>query len=68
MVWGQRGEATNTPYAYFDTTKTYYLNHMEPEEIARQNVLKTGMQIREICKDKELLDFFRSCVEQTKDE
>ena len=35
MVWGQRGEATNTPYAYFDTTKTYYLNHMEPEEILR---------------------------------
>ncbi len=35
MVWGQRGEATNTPYAYFDTTKSYYLNHMEPEEILR---------------------------------
>ena len=35
MVWGQRGAATNTPYAYFDTTKTYYLNHMEPAEILR---------------------------------
>ncbi len=35
MVWGQRGEATNTPYAYLDTTKGYYLNHMEPEEILR---------------------------------
>lgn len=44
------------------------LNGMEPEEIAQQNVIKTSMQIRDICKDKELLDFFRSCAEQTKDE
>ena len=35
MVWGQKGAATNTPYAYFDTTKTYYLNHVDPEEILR---------------------------------
>ena len=41
------------------------LNGMEPEEIAQQNVIKTSMQIRDICKDKELLDFFKSCVEQT---
>lgn len=44
------------------------LNGMEPEEIASQNIIKTSMQIRDICKDKELLDFFRSCAEQTKDE
>lgn len=44
------------------------LNGTDPEEIAGQNILKTSMQIRDICKDKELLDFFRSCVEQTKDE
>ena len=35
MVWGQKGSATNTPHAYFDTTKNYYLNHMEPFEILR---------------------------------
>lgn len=44
------------------------LNGMEPEEIARQNVIKTSMQIRDICKDKELLDFFRSCAEQNENE
>ena len=44
------------------------LNGVEPEVIARQNVIKTGMQIRDLCKDKDLLDFFKSCVEQTKDE
>ena len=41
------------------------LNGMEPEEIARQNIIKTTMQIRDICKDKELLDFFKSCAEPT---
>lgn len=44
------------------------LNDMDVEEVARQNVIKTGMQIREICKDRELLDFFRSCAEPEKSE
>lgn len=44
------------------------LNGMEPDEIARQNIIMTSMQIRDLCKDKELLDFFKSCVEQTKGE
>lgn len=35
MVWGQKGVATNTPHPYLDTTKSYYLNHMEPFEILR---------------------------------
>ena len=38
------------------------VNKMNVDEIAAQNVIKTSMQIREICKDKELLDFFRSCA------
>lgn len=44
------------------------LNDMDVEEVACQNVIKTGMQIREICKDRELLDFFRSCAEPEKSE
>lgn len=38
------------------------VNKMNVGKIANQNVIKTSMQIREICKDKELLDFFRSCA------
>ena len=44
------------------------VNQMSVEEIERQNALKTAGQIRDICKDKELLDFFRSCVEQEQSE
>ena len=44
------------------------VNQMSVEEIERQNALKTAGQIRDICKDRELLDFFRSCVEQEKSE
>lgn len=39
------------------------VNKVSAEEIASQNVIKTSMQIRELCKDKELIDFFRSCAE-----
>jgi hypothetical protein len=35
MVWGQNGSATNTAHSYFDTTKNYYLNHLDPFEILR---------------------------------
>ena len=36
------------------------LNEKTPEEIAKQNFLVTGTQIREVVKDKALLDFFKS--------
>ena len=39
------------------------VNKVSADEIASQNVIKTSMQIRELCKDKELIDFFRSCAE-----
>lgn len=38
------------------------LNDKTVEEIAKQNFLATMRQIKEIIKDKELLDFFRSCA------
>lgn len=38
------------------------LNEKTPEEIAKQNILKTMSQIKDISKDKELLDFFKSCT------
>lgn len=38
------------------------LNEKTPEEIAEQNIVKTMIQIRDITKDKELLDFFKSCT------
>lgn len=36
------------------------LNEKEPEEIGRQNFLVTAGQVRDVLRDKELLDFFRS--------
>lgn len=44
------------------------INGVPVEEIAAQNGIKTAVQIREICKDKELLDFFRSCVQPESNE
>lgn len=44
------------------------LNEKTPEEIARQNFIQTGTQIREAVKDKELIDFFKSCAEQEESE
>ena len=38
------------------------LNEKTIEEIGSQNVIKTMSQIRDIAKDKELLDFFKSCT------
>ena len=37
------------------------LNNKTVEEIAKQNIIVTMKQIRDIAKDKELLDFFKSC-------
>lgn len=39
------------------------INEQSAEEIARQNVLVTMCRIREIIKDKDLLDFFKSCAD-----
>lgn len=36
------------------------LNEMEPEKVAKQNILSTMMQVRSVLKDKELLVFFKS--------
>lgn len=38
------------------------LNDTTAEEIGRQNILKTMLQIRETVKDRELMDFFKSCA------
>ena len=38
------------------------LNEKSVEEIAKQNIIKTMSQIKDISKDKELLDFFKSCT------
>ena len=38
------------------------LNEKTSDEIAKQNFLVTAAQIREIIKDKDLMDFFKSCV------
>ena len=38
------------------------LNEKRIEEIGSQNVIKTMSQIKDIAKDKELLDFFKSCT------
>ena len=38
------------------------LNDKSIEEIAKQNIIKTMLQIKDISKDKELLDFFKCCT------
>ena len=38
------------------------LNEKTVEEIAKQNIIKTMSQIRDMSKDKDLLDFFKSCT------
>lgn len=39
------------------------LNETTPEAVGKQNVLATMAQIRDVFKDKELLDFFKSWQE-----
>ena len=36
------------------------LNETEPDKIAKQNIMETMKQVRDLFKDKELLDFFKS--------
>ena len=38
------------------------LNEKTVEEIGKQNFLTTMKQVKEIVKDRELLDFFKSCA------
>jgi len=38
------------------------MNEKSTEEIAAQNILETLRQVREVFRDRELVDFFRSCV------
>lgn len=44
------------------------LNGKTVDEIANQNFLITAMQVKEIIKDKNLLDFFKSCAAMEGDE
>jgi hypothetical protein len=44
------------------------LNEKSIEEIGKQNIIKTMSQIRDISKDKELLDFFKSCTDTEESE
>ena len=44
------------------------VNGKTVDEIREQNFIKTTAQIVEVIKDKELLDFFKSCAEPMKDE
>lgn len=39
------------------------LNEKEPDDIAKQNILVTLVQIRDVAKDKDLMLFFKSCVD-----
>ena len=38
------------------------LNEKTAEEIGKQNIIATMAQVREVVKDKDLMDFFKSCV------
>jgi hypothetical protein len=38
------------------------LNEKTIEEIGKQNILVTMAQVRDVVKDKDLMDFFKSCV------
>lgn len=39
------------------------INETTVDEIGKQNVIKTMAQIRDLIKDKEFIDFFKSCVD-----
>lgn len=40
------------------------INGVEPEQVERQNIIKTMAMLRELAKDEELIAFFRSCAER----
>ena len=39
------------------------INGVEPEQVERQNIIKTMAMLRELAKDEELIAFFGSCAE-----
>lgn len=44
------------------------LNEKTVDQITKQNIIVTMKQIRDIAKDKELLDFFKSCTDTAESE
>lgn len=44
------------------------LNDKSAEEIGKQNVLITAGQIKDAVKDKDLIDFFKSCADSKENE
>lgn len=44
------------------------VNGIDAETIGKQNIIKTMSQIRECIKDKELIAFFKSCVDAEQNE
>ena len=73
MVVGAEKATKIVPIVLKDHREDVYgivaaINGVPVEEIAAQNGIKTAIQIREICKDKEMLDFFRSCVQPENNE
>jgi hypothetical protein len=44
------------------------LNEKSVEEVGKQNFLVTASQVRELLKDRDLIDFFRSCVDAKKND
>ena len=42
------------------------VNGISADAIRKQNIVKTMHQIRELVKDKDLIDFFKSCASEAK--
>ncbi len=42
------------------------VNDTSIEAIKKQNIVKTMIQVRELVKDKDLMDFFKSCASEAK--
>ena len=44
------------------------LAEQDLDDVKKQNIIKTGAQVRELAKDKDLMDFVRSCLSAEKSE
>lgn len=42
------------------------VNSTTVAEIKKQNIIKTMLQIKDVVKDKDLMDFFKSCASEAK--
>lgn len=42
------------------------VNEVTVDEVAKQNIVKTMAQVRDVVQDKEFVDFFKSCVSEGK--